>query len=396
MIGGKAKRRRSQIANKPCQDELALLFAERHADSLRFDHHVGSWFQWDGSRWKKEETRLAFSWARDLCRENAFTEKGQKITGLLTVSTASAVEKFAQTDRRLAVTSDIWDSDSFLLGTPGGVVDLHTGEIREATQQDHITKQCIVTPTAVSDCPMWRKFLNQATNNDQGLQRYMQQIVGYSLTGDTREHGLFFVFGPGGNGKSVFLETITNIMGDYATTSAMETFTEAKGDRHPTDVAMLRGARLVTASETEEGKYWAESRIKQLTGGDKVSARFMRQDYFQFLPMFKLLIIGNHQPVLRNVDDAAKRRFNIIPFVYQPEVVDRELGEKLKSEYSAILRWMIEGCLDWQENGLVRPEVVDRSTQAYFEDQDFFGQWISEKCEVGSSYEDTTSALFAS
>ena len=185
-------------------------------------------------------------------------------------------------------------------------------------------------------------------------------------------------------------------MGDYATTSAMETFTEAKGDRHPTDVAMLRGARLVTASETEEGKYWAESRIKQLTGGDKVSARFMRQDYFQFLPMFKLLIIGNHQPVLRNVDDAAKRRFNIIPFVYQPEVVDRELGEKLKSEYSAILRWMIEGCLDWQENGLVRPEVVDRSTQAYFEDQDFFGQWISEKCEVGSSYEDTTSALFAS
>lgn len=395
LIGDK-KKSRKKAKDDPTQDELALLFAERHSDALRFDHHAGSWYQWDGSHWKREETRLAFSWARDLCRENAYNGKGEKRSDLLTVSTANAVERFAQTDRRLAVTSDIWDTDSFLLNTPGGVVDLKTGKIRESSPQDYMTKQCSVTPAAVADCPLWRSFLDEATRGDKDLQRYMQQVSGYCLTGDTREHALFFIYGPGGNGKSVFLDTVTNIIGDYATTAAMETFTEAKGERHPTELAMLRGARLVSSSETEEGRAWAESKIKQLTGGDKVAARFMRQDFFQYMPMFKLLIIGNNQPVLRNVDDAARRRFNIIPFVFKPAQADKDLKDKLRAEYSSILRWMIEGCIDWQENGLVRPDVVFKSTREYFDDQDFFGQWIAEECEVGEGFHDTTSALFAS
>jgi len=224
----------------------------------------------------------------------------------------------------------------------------------------------------------------------------MQQIAGYSLTGDIREHALFFVYGPGGNGKSVFLNTLTNILADYATTAAMDTFTASKADRHPTDLAMLRGARLVCASETEEGRAWAESRIKQLTGGDKISARFMRQDFFTFTPSFKLIIIGNHQPILNNVDDAAKRRFNIIPFIFRPETPDKDLEIRLRAEYPAILRWMIEGCLDWQANGLMRPESVRSATTNYFNDQDLFGEWLAECCITEKSKCDTRAALFES
>ena len=205
-----------------------------------------------------------------------------------------------------------------------------------------------------------------------------------------------FVYGPGGNGKSVFLNTLVNILGDYACTSAMDTFTASGNDRHPTDLAMLKGSRLVSVSETEEGRAWAESRIKQLTGGDKISARFMRQDFFEYLPQFKLLIVGNHKPVLRNVDDAARRRFNIIPFIHKPATPDRQLEQKLRAEYPAILRWMVDGCLSWQKDGLVKPAVVRQATQAYFDDQDLFGQWIEECCQVGRGEWETTAKLYAS
>jgi putative DNA primase/helicase len=208
-----------------------------------------------------------------------------------------------------------------------------------------------------------------------------------------------FVYGPGGNGKSVFLNIVIYILQAYATTAAMDTFTVSKSDKHPTDLAMLRGARLVTASETEEGRAWAESRIKQLTGGDKISARFMRQDFFEFTPQFKLTIIGNHKPVLHNVDEAARRRFNVVPFVHKPAKPDRELEQKLLQEAPGILQWMIEGCLDWQKNGLVRPKCVDEATAEYFSDQDLFAHWIEEECisEPGNAdRSEASSVLFKS
>ena len=188
------------------------------------------------------------------------------------------------------------------------------------------------------------------------------------------------------------------IMGDYATTAAMDVFIASAGDRHPADLAMLRGSRLVTASETEEGRQWAESRIKQLTGGDRITARFMRQDFFTFLPSFKLQIIGNHKPGLRNIDDAARRRFNLVPFVQTPAVPDRQLEEKLKAEWPGILRWMVDGCLAWQRDGLVRPASITTATEAYFADQDTFAAWLEEECDVdlGNSWKSETSAdLFA-
>jgi P4 family phage/plasmid primase-like protien len=379
------------------EDGVALAFTERFKDELRYCHHTGAWFHWDGSRWEREETKLAFSWARNMCRDLGSTaEKMSVKMAIGKAAFAAAVERFAQADRAHAVTSEIWDRDTWLLGTPQGVVDLRTGELRAARQDDYITKQTSVAPATSAHAPVWSRFLGEATKGDQGLQRFLQQMAGYCLTGDIREHALFFVYGPGGNGKSVFLTALMNIMAGYASTSAMDAFTASKNDKHPTDLAMLKGARLVSVSETEEGRAWAESRIKQLTGGDEIAARFMRQDFFRYKPQFKLLIVGNHKPVLRNVDDAARRRFNIIPFIHKPGAPDKQLEEKLKIEYPAILRWMIEGCIDWQRNGLMRPSVVTEATQAYFDDQDLFGQWIEECCEIGPREWEVTSRLFAS
>ncbi len=177
-----------------------------------------------------------------------------------------------------------------------------------------------------------------------------------------REHALFFSYGSGGNGKGVFVHTLKGIWNDYTTVAPMDTFTESRGDRHPTELAMLRGTRLVISEESKQGRTWNSARIKTLCGGDPVSARFMRQDFFTFLPTWKLLLVGNYQPSLRNVDDAIRRRFNTIPFNHTPPVPDLKLESKLRAEWPDILRWAIEGCLDWQRNGLVRPAAVTGAT----------------------------------
>jgi putative DNA primase/helicase len=229
---------------------------------------------------------------------------------------------------------------------------------------------------------LWLKFLDETFRSDQELIRFLQRWGGYCLTGDTQEHALLFGSGGGGNGKSVWLNTHLGILGNYAAVASMDTFAASNSERHPTDLAMLRGARLVTASETEEGRAWAESRIKQLTGGDPISARFMRQDFFTYRPAFKLTIIGNHRPVLRNVDEAARRRFNLVPFDNKPPEPDRLLEEKLREEWPAILRWLIEGCLDWQANGLSQPSAVRDATADYFDAQDTLAQWLEEECDA--------------
>ena len=179
----------------------------------------------------------------------------------------------------------------------------------------------------------------------------------------------------------------------------METFTASNSDRHPTDLAKLCGTRLVTASETEESKSWAEARIKQLTGGDMISARFMRQDFFEYRPNFKLTIVGNHQPILQNVDDAMRRRFNLVGFNHKPKHPDKQLEEKLRAESPAILAWMIAGCRDWLENGLARPQSVIAATETYFSEQDVIGQWLEEMCDVrlnDRSYIESVADLYSS
>jgi P4 family phage/plasmid primase-like protien len=175
---------------------------------------------------------------------------------------------------------------------------------------------------------------------------------------------IFFLHGTGANGKTVFTSAVSGIMGDYALAAPMDTFIESKIDRHPTELAMLRGARLVTATETEAGRYWNESRLKALTGGDMISARYMRGDFFQFAPTFKLMISGNYRPSLRNIDEAIRRRLHLIPFTVTipPDERDPDLPDKMKAEWPGILQWMVDGCTDWRECGLAPPEAVTKAT----------------------------------
>ena len=379
------------------EDAAALAFAERYRDTLRFNHDIGKWFVWTGTRWQCERTGLAFAWARELARELARAQPNKVRLTSSKTTFASGVERFARTDRAFAVTSEIWDQNSYLLGTPAGVVDLRTGLLQTPVPEDFITKLTAVAPACTFACPRWQQFLKEATNDDQALIDFLQQFVGYMLTGDTTEHSLLFIHGGGGNGKTVFQNTCGGILGDYAKVAAMETFVASGADKHPTDVAMLHGARLVTASETEEGRAWAESRIKQLTGGDKISARFMRQDFFEFTPQFKLMLIGNHQPTLRNVDDATRRRFNIVPFIHSPLIPTATSKRSSVRNGRGILRWMIDGCLLWQRFGLVRPKVVLDATEEYFAGQDSIQQWIADRCETGKgTLSDTSSNLFRS
>jgi putative DNA primase/helicase len=336
---------------------------------------------WNCCLWVRDNSNVVLQLAREHARELANGQDGKKRYVTSKTAFADAILRFAKVDRRLAVEIDYWDRNPFLLGTPGGTVDLETGELRTSIRDDGITKSTSVAPLS-EPCPRWLKFLAEATGNDDGLVRFLQQWCGYALTGSTREHALVFVYGPGGNGKSVFLNIVGAILQDYAATAAMDTFAASKSERHPTELAMLRGARLVTASESEEGRAWAESRIKQLTGGDRISARFMRQDFFEYVPQFKLTIVGNHKPVLHNVDDAARRRFNIVPFLLKPQEPDPQLEAKLLREAPGILKWMIDGCLNWQRHGRVRPASVQAATEAYFSDQDLMGQWLEDCCDI--------------
>ncbi|MER9390640.1 MULTISPECIES: phage/plasmid primase, P4 family [unclassified Mesorhizobium] len=374
------------------EDWVADDFATRHSDNLRYDHTLGKWFIWSNTHWKEDGTKLAFHYARELCRLH---RGGQ--TRMASKKAAEGVEHMARADPQLSVTAEIWDRNPLLLGTPGGTVDLKTGKLNEAKRDDYITKLTSVVPaTEGTPCPTFSKFLSEATGGDQALERFLQQYAGYCLTGVTTEQALVFIYGAGGNGKSVLQTVISEIAGEYAKTAAMETFAATRNTRHLTELAMLHGARIVGVSETEKGQAWAESRINQLTGGDPVTANFMRRDHFTFTPVFKFIIVGNYKPQLGSVNDAARRRFNIVPFLHKPTKPDRALVTKLRTEYAGILRWMIAGCLDWQANGLVRPDAVLQATEDYFDEQDLVGQWIASGCEVGADKKASASTLFNS
>jgi putative DNA primase/helicase len=381
-----------------CTDEaLALQFSTDHAAELRHVSVWGKWMEWDGTRWKPDATLNTFNRARIICRRASSQCENAKVAAkVASASTVAAVERLAKADRRHAATVDQWDANPWLLNTPGGTVDLKTGKMRPHNPADHMTKMTAVAPGG--ECPMWRKFLAKVTNGDTAVQDYLKRMAGYALTGSIREHALFFFFGTGANGKGVTINTMTGIMADYACVAGIETFTASTSDRHPTDLAMLRGARLVTAQETEEGRRWAESRIKAMTGGDPITARFMRQDFFTFEPTFKLLIAGNHRPGLRNVDEAIRRRFNLVPFAVKipPSERDLDLPEKLKAEWPGILKWAIEGCLEWQKIGLAAPAAVIEATAEYLNAEDATAGWLEECCIVGGTSHSGSSVLFAS
>jgi P4 family phage/plasmid primase-like protien len=378
----------------PPTSEIAIAedFADRYGDILRYVKHFGGWMVYDGTVWRRDERMQVHSFARDVCKEYAAGKKGNEGNAIASRSMVFNVETLARSE--LAETADVWDTDPLLLNTPAGPVMLTTGTLYSHNAERHLTK--ITAKGPGGDCPLWLKFLARVTGYDADLQAYLQRLCGYCLTGLTREQIIAFFWGPGGNGKSVFLNTIANIMGDYAKVAPSEMLTASSIDRHPTELAGLRGSRLATAIETEEGRQWAESKIKSLSGGDKLTAHFMRQDYFDYRPEFKLLIAGNHKPGLRNVDEAIRRRFHMIPFTASipAEERDKDLEKKLEAEWGGILAWMIAGAKDWWHSGLNPPACVLEATSAYLEAEDAMANWITERCNTGQSYSGKSSSLF--
>jgi P4 family phage/plasmid primase-like protien len=378
-------------------DAMALVFALSHTNRLRFVQFWGKWFVWDGRVWQQDDTLRSFSLTRLLLRQAAAgTTKNSIARALGDASTVAAVERLARSDRRLAATTTRWDAGAHLLNTPAGVIDLRSGAVLAHDPGRYMTKITAVAPGG--SCPRWLAFLDRITGGDRALQAYLQRMVGYCLTGSTREHVLLFGYGTGANGKGVFVNTLHGILGDYAAVASMETFTETRNEQHSCNLAMLRGARLVVASETEDGKRWAESRIKLLSGGDAVTARFMRQDFFTYVPTFKLLITGNHRPALRNVDEAVRRRLHLIPFaVTIPETErDHRLTERLRHEWPGILAWALQGCLMWQRDGLAPPDAVLGATADYLADEDVVQRWSDEHCIIAKGQASYGSALYSS
>ncbi|MBV1917044.1 MAG: bifunctional DNA primase/polymerase [Sphingomonadaceae bacterium] len=369
------------------EDTVASAFALRHENDLRYDHYVSKWMNFDGNCWRLEETELAFDYCRRLCRELRQESTDEKTRRALSrASAVAAVEKLARADRNFAVTSSLWDQDSYLLGTPGGTVDLRTGKLRPASRLDYLTTCAAVAPidhvALETDMPVFYQFLMEVTSGDRDLVRYLQKWGGYCLTGDTREQVMLFIHGPGGNGKSIFQGLLASILGEYSWSAPPEMFLASRHDRHPTELASLRGKRLVIASENESGRAWAEVRIKQLTGGDRVTARMMRQDFFSFQPVAKFFFVGNNKPSLTHIDDAMRRRIHVAEFQFKPSKPDKTLAERIRPEWPAILRWFIDGCLDWQRNGFDLPHVVRKATQEYFAEQDTVQEWIDDCCDI--------------
>lgn len=394
-----------QLAPNCSDDDLAARHIDRMDSNTLWCEMWGRWLVWNGTRWLHDETNLVLDVVRQTCRQTANevlsnpevdpSKRQRQADKIASYRTITNVERLARTYRSAATHPDEWDVDKWSLNTPGGVVSLRTGEMRPHSREDRFTKITTVAPGG--ECPTWLSFLERATGGNKELQSFLQRMCGYALTGEVREHALFFVYGTGGNGKGTFLNTITSIMGDYQRVAGAETFTESHGDRHTTELARLQGARLVTAQETEEGKRWAESRIKSMTGGDPITARYMRKDDFTFMPQFKLVIVGNHKPSFRSVDDAIRRRLHLVPFtaVIPAEEKDELLPEKLKREASGILQWMIEGCVAWDKNGLKPPAIVKESTEEYLGAEDSLQQWLDECCEMGPFFS-SSKELFAS
>jgi putative DNA primase/helicase len=371
------------IAPAYSDEALALRFTARYPN-LRFTAKWNQWSIFDGTRWKTDETRAVFSCARIVCREAAREANAAKAAKAIASSkTRSAVVSMASDDRRTAATVDQWDTDIWLLNTPDGTVDLRTGEMRPHGLEDYMTKITAVSPDPSCPTPLFDSFLDRVTESNADYKSFLQRVSGYCLTGSTRDHALFFLHGGGRNGKSTLVKTIGGSMGDYHCTAPTEAFMDTKNERHPTELAMLRGARLVTSAETEEGRAWAESLVKKLTGGDPIDARFMRQDFFRYTPQFKLVMQGNNKPSLKNVDVAMRARLNLLPFTVTipPEERDVELENKLKAEWPGIMAWMVAGCLEWQRRGLSPPEVVTRATDSYLDEQDTVARWLDEMCE---------------
>ncbi len=392
-------------------DRLALDLGRRSwDDNARYVALWGKWLFWSDTHWRRDATLEHLTRTRSFLRtragevqawaerkaselENADQAAGAKkirfwardqARSLGSGATVAAVSNLARANSASATTHEAFDADRFLVGTPGGTVDLRRGTLRTALRSDMISRRLSCGPADPGTRPeLWRRFLAEIFDGDEEIIAFLQRAAGYALTGCVSEHKLLFLHGSGRNGKSVFLNTLLEIWGDYGRRVAATTFLNSQTERHPTDIAGLHGARLAIASELPRGKTWDEAVIKDLTGGDRMTARFMRQDFFDFDPQMTLMIAGNTQPSFRGVDEAIRSRVVLVPFsvTIPPERRDRALPDKLRQEYPAILRWCIDGALAWQDRGLDVPRSITSASQAYFDDEDTVGLFLADETQ---------------
>jgi putative DNA primase/helicase len=278
-------------------------------------------------------------------------------------------------------TGDV-DKDPWLFNVKNGTVDLRAGEFREQRREDFITKMANVDFDENAECPTWRQFIREIMGCNASLVYFLQCAAGMVLTGDTSEQTMFILFGSGANGKSTFLNTLMKVLGDYSIATPTETFMKKTGEQISNDIARLRGMRLVTTTEAEQGKRLSEPLIKQITGNDALTARFLYGEFFDFVPTFKVFMATNHKPMIKGTDYGIWRRIKLIPFLttITPDRQDKHLEEKLLAERSGILNWLIEGAREWQAKGLIAPKEVSLATEEYRSEMDVLGNFIKECC----------------
>lgn len=364
----------------------------KHGDKLRYCEAHRRWYAWTGTHWSADETgevyRLAEQTVRALYEEAAKLEDNDKRRALVDHARKSesharlkAMVALATTQAEIAVRASDFDGDAWLLNCTNGVVDLRTGRLQAHDPKQLITKITRTAFLAEAQCPRWEAFVLECMAGIPELASYLQRAIGYALTGDVREHCLFFCNGGGANGKGTCVNTVVRLMGDYARPAALDLLLEKRGESHPTEMADLFGARFVSVQEVQEGRAWSDIVLKSLTGGDPVKARRMREDFWTFEPSHKLFVSGNHKPRAKGSDDGFWRRMRVIPFeVSFKGREDKTLGDKLAAEAPGILAWAVRGCLEWQRIGLAEPERVRTQTEAYRRESDSAGEFIDTRC----------------
>lgn len=367
---------------------------QRHGEDLRFCPQLG-WLVWDGRRWRIDDSgeveRRAKDSVRQIYNEAAECPDKERRESLGSWAQKSesapkiaAMITLAKSEPGVYIAQHELDTNSWLLNLANGTLNLQTGELRQHSRADLITNLIDIEYQPGISCPTWDAFLSRVTDSNSELLSYIQRAVGYSLTGSTREQCLFILYGPGWNGKSTFITSVQSICGDYAKTTRADTLLVKRGDLIPNDIARLAGARFVAASETESGRRLAEGLVKQLTGGDTISARFLHREWFEFLPHFKLWLSTNHKPRIRGTDNAIWRRIQLIPFtVTIPEDKrDKDLTIKLRAELPGILCWAVRGCESWQDIGLKPPDPVNKAVRDYRQESDSIATFIDEVCSL--------------
>lgn len=369
---------------------------------IRYVKEMG-WHVWRDGRWAHDEMALREIFKKVVVAklyqelsEKALTHDQAGVKELSSWAKRSEAERqihgglsMAASMEGIYIQPSALDRDPWLLNVKNGTIDLRTGALREHRREDIFTKICPVSYDPTAKAPVWEAFLMKVMGGKADLVNFLKRAVGYSITGSVQAQCWFIAHGVGANGKGTFLNTILGMLGDYATQAAPDLLMMAKGDasRHPTEQADLFGKRLAVCQETEEGRRLAEVAVKQMTGGDRIKARLMRKDFFEFDPTHKLWLATNHKPVIRDTTESTWRRIHMIPFgvVIPKEERDELLIEKLKAELPGILAWSVAGCLEWQRVGLNPPAEVTESTQSYRESQDILSAFLAECCVVPQS-----------